>query len=77
MLTPCNDDDLWLVVDSEQLQVAIKTDESFGAITVGWVPTKLGPSKRGEGLVMLCAICDDEAHVLSRPVKYVIIGYWI
>lgn len=32
---PCDDEDLYLVVDKDQLQVAIKTDEPFGAITVG------------------------------------------
>lgn len=32
---PCDDKDLFLVLDKDQLQVAIKTDEPFGAITVG------------------------------------------
>ena len=36
MLKACNDEDLYLVVERDQMQVAIKTDESFGAITVGW-----------------------------------------
>lgn len=34
MLRPCEDKDLYLVVEKDQMQVAIKTDESFGAITV-------------------------------------------
>lgn len=35
MLKACTDEDLYLVVERDQMQVAIKTDESFGAITVG------------------------------------------
>lgn len=31
----CEDKDLYLVVEKDQMQVAIKTDEAFGAITVG------------------------------------------
>lgn len=34
MLKACKDEDLYLVVEKDQMQVAIKTDESFGAITV-------------------------------------------
>lgn len=34
MLKACKEEDLYLVVERDQLQVAIKTDESFGAITV-------------------------------------------
>lgn len=34
MPKPCEDDKLWLVVESEQLQVAVKTDETFGAVVV-------------------------------------------
>lgn len=34
MLKACEDKDLYLIVDKDQMQVAIKTDESFGAITV-------------------------------------------
>lgn len=37
MLKACKDEDLYLVVQKDQMQVAIKTDESFGAITVGFV----------------------------------------
>ncbi|CAN0045483.1 unnamed protein product [Ectocarpus sp. 6 AP-2014] len=33
MLKACRDEDLYLVVEKDQMQVAIKTDESFGAIT--------------------------------------------
>ncbi|CAN0227249.1 unnamed protein product [Pylaiella littoralis] len=33
MLKACKDEDLFLVVERDQMQVAIKTDESFGAIT--------------------------------------------
>ncbi|CAM9925394.1 unnamed protein product [Hapterophycus canaliculatus] len=36
MLKACKDEDLYLVVEKDQMQVAIKTDESFGAITVRW-----------------------------------------
>lgn len=35
MHTPCDEEDLWLVVEKDQLQVAMKRDDSFGAITVG------------------------------------------
>lgn len=34
MLKACKDEDLYLVVEKHQMQVAIKTDESFGAIVV-------------------------------------------
>lgn len=35
MQKACEDKDLYLVVEKDQMQVAIKTDEAFGAITVG------------------------------------------
>lgn len=37
MLTACEDDQLWLVVEQDQLQVAVRNDDTFGAITVGGV----------------------------------------
>lgn len=37
MLTACEDDQLWLVVEQDQLQVAVRNDDTFGAITVGRV----------------------------------------
>lgn len=33
MLTACEDDQLWLVVEQDQLQVAVRNDDTFGAIT--------------------------------------------
>lgn len=42
MFTPCDDDDLWLIVDEEQLQVAIKRDPSFGAVVVSGDSSELG-----------------------------------
>lgn len=35
MHKPCEDKDLYLVVEKDQMQVAVRTDEAFGAITVG------------------------------------------
>lgn len=35
MHTSCDEEDLWLVVEKDHLQVAMKRDDSFGAITVG------------------------------------------
>ena len=37
LLNACEDKDLYLVVEKDQFQVAIKTDDSFGAITVSTV----------------------------------------
>ncbi|CAM9732277.1 unnamed protein product, partial [Sphacelaria rigidula] len=37
MLKACDDDQLWLVVEKDQLQVAVRNDDSFGAVT-GFFP---------------------------------------
>lgn len=39
MLKACDDDQLWLVVEKDQLQVAVRNDDSFGAVTVSGFST--------------------------------------
>lgn len=34
MPRPCGDDDVYLMVDQDKLQFALKTDEAFGVIAV-------------------------------------------
>lgn len=40
MLRACKDEDLYLVVQKDEMQLAIKTDESFGVISVRLLHTE-------------------------------------